>query len=156
MASVVSACGVNSCSAWALEDRLDSGGPQTWWHCGLCDLPGSGIKPVSPALAGGLFTTEPSRKPQVLFIVDCCSFWRQHADSGDWELIWKGQRLRRGAWSGRHDSASGRPLDSPLMWQNEHLYLNVYCLCPWKPATLGESINWNKHSYTYFHSKAYL
>ena len=59
MASVVSAWGVTSCSARALEDRLESGGQQAWWHCGLCDLPGSGIEPVSPALAGGLFTTEP-------------------------------------------------------------------------------------------------
>ena len=67
MASVVSACGVNSCSAWALEDRLDSGGPQTWWHCGLCDLPGSGIKPVSPALAGGFLTTELPGKPYYRF-----------------------------------------------------------------------------------------
>ena len=27
------------------------------------DLPGPGIKPVSPALAGGFFTVEPSGKP---------------------------------------------------------------------------------------------
>ena len=27
------------------------------------DLPNSGIKPVSPALAGGFFTTEPPGKP---------------------------------------------------------------------------------------------
>ena len=26
---------------------------------GMWDLPGPGIKPVSPALAGGFFTTEP-------------------------------------------------------------------------------------------------
>ena len=30
---------------------------------GMCDLPGSGIEPVSPALAGGLFTAEPPGKP---------------------------------------------------------------------------------------------
>ena len=29
----------------------------------MWDLPGSGIEPVSPALAGGSFTTEPSGKP---------------------------------------------------------------------------------------------
>ena len=29
----------------------------------MWDLPGPGIEPVSPALAGGFFTTEPSRKP---------------------------------------------------------------------------------------------
>ena len=27
------------------------------------DVPDPGIEPVSPALAGGFFTTEPSRKP---------------------------------------------------------------------------------------------
>ena len=31
--------------------------------CSLWDLPGSGIEPVSPALAGRLFTTEPPGKP---------------------------------------------------------------------------------------------
>ena len=40
-----------SCGAWA---SLLHG---TW------DLPGSGIEPVSPALAGGFFTTEPPGKP---------------------------------------------------------------------------------------------
>ena len=29
------------------------------------DLPNPGIEPVSPALTGGLFTTEPSGKPHV-------------------------------------------------------------------------------------------
>ena len=28
----------------------------------MCDLPGSGIEPVSSALAGGFFTTEPPVK----------------------------------------------------------------------------------------------
>ena len=32
----------------------------------MCDLPGSGIEPMSLALAGGFFTTEPPRKPQAL------------------------------------------------------------------------------------------
>ena len=30
----------------------------------MWDLPGSGIEPVSPALAGRFFTTEPPGKPQ--------------------------------------------------------------------------------------------
>ena len=29
----------------------------------MWDLLGSGVKPVSPALAGGFFTTEPAGKP---------------------------------------------------------------------------------------------
>ena len=32
--------------------------------CSLWDLPGSGIKPASPALAGRFFTTEPPGKPR--------------------------------------------------------------------------------------------
>jgi hypothetical protein len=32
------------------------------------DLPLSGIKPVSPVLAGRFFTTEPSGKPLLLFL----------------------------------------------------------------------------------------
>ena len=34
----------------------------------LLDLPKPGIEPTSPALAGGLFTTEPPGKPSGLFV----------------------------------------------------------------------------------------
>jgi len=34
---------------------------------GMCDPPGPGIKPMSPASAGGFFTTEPPRKPSYIF-----------------------------------------------------------------------------------------
>ena len=47
----------NNLGAWALENRL----------CGTWDLPRSGVKPVSNALAGGFFTAEPPRKPSMLF-----------------------------------------------------------------------------------------
>ena len=30
----------------------------------MWDLPGPGLEPVSPALAGGFLTTEPPRKPR--------------------------------------------------------------------------------------------
>ena len=30
----------------------------------MWDFPGSGMEPVSPVLAGGFFTTEPSGKPE--------------------------------------------------------------------------------------------
>ena len=33
----------------------------------MWDLPGSGIEPVSPALAGGFFATEPPGKPSQSF-----------------------------------------------------------------------------------------
>ena len=37
--------------------------------CGMCHLPGPGIEPMSPKLAGGFFTTELSGKPPVLHIL---------------------------------------------------------------------------------------
>ena len=55
-ASVVVACGLSSCGSWALERRFSSCG-------GMWDLPGPGIEPVSPALAGGFLTTVPPGKP---------------------------------------------------------------------------------------------
>ena len=85
--------GFSSCSTraeqssfWALEHRL-----KHLRHTGLaapqhCDLPRSGIKPASPAMAGGFLTTEPPRKPlHALFNMSvrfmradvcayCCSF----------------------------------------------------------------------------------
>ena len=33
----------------------------------MWDLPGSGIEPMSPALAGGFFTTKSTRKPFFFF-----------------------------------------------------------------------------------------
>ena len=34
------------------------------------DLPDPGIKPVSPALAGGVYTTEPPRKPATILLLN--------------------------------------------------------------------------------------
>ena len=53
-ASVVSVHGLSNCSSWALEHRLNSCGTQVQLLCGMWDLPGSGIKLVSPALASSL------------------------------------------------------------------------------------------------------
>ena len=50
-ASVVVARRLSSCGAWALL------------LCGMWDLPGPGLEPVSPALAGGFLTTAPPGKP---------------------------------------------------------------------------------------------
>ena len=62
-ASVVAARGLNSCGSQSLEYRLNSCGAEAYLlHC-IWDLPGSGIEPVSPALAGRFSTTEPLGKP---------------------------------------------------------------------------------------------
>ena len=57
-ASLVEVSMVYSCSSWA------------FLLCGVWNLPGPGIKPVSPTLADGFCTTEPPGKPKFL-ILDC-------------------------------------------------------------------------------------
>ena len=48
----------------ALEHRRRSGAEWAQLLCSMWDLPGFRIEPMSPALAGEFFTTEPSEKPQ--------------------------------------------------------------------------------------------
>ena len=60
-ALVAAAWCLSTCSSWALARRLNSCG--TWASLCMWDLPRSGIEPVSPALAGRFFTTEPPGKP---------------------------------------------------------------------------------------------
>ena len=67
-ASVVVRYGLNSCSSEALEHRLGSCGTQVLFPHAMWDLPGLGIKPVSPALAGGFFTTKLPGKPRKGFL----------------------------------------------------------------------------------------
>ena len=61
-ASVVVACGLSSYGLLALERRLNSCGSRAQLLRGMWDLPGPGIEPVSPALAGGFLTTAPPGK----------------------------------------------------------------------------------------------
>ena len=49
--------GFSSCGSRALEHSLTSCDTQAWLLRGMWDLPGSGLKPVSPPLAGGFLTT---------------------------------------------------------------------------------------------------
>ena len=58
------ACGLSSCSSRALEHRLNSCGRWTDLFLDMWDLSESGIEPMSPALEGRFFTTEPPGKPQ--------------------------------------------------------------------------------------------
>ena len=64
--SVVVAHRLSNCGSWALECRLSSCGAWAQLLCGMWDLPGPGIKPVSPALAGGFLTTAPPGKPPII------------------------------------------------------------------------------------------
>ena len=66
-ALVVVACGLQK--LWLLGSRAQT---QYLWCTdlvarGMWDFPSPGIKSVSPALAGGFFTTEPPGKPCILF-----------------------------------------------------------------------------------------
>ena len=55
--------GFSCCGARALERRLSSCGTWAQLFCGMWDLPGPGLEPMSPALAGGFLTTAPPGKP---------------------------------------------------------------------------------------------
>ena len=61
-ASVVVARGLSSCGSRALERRLSSCGAWAQLLCVMWDLPGPGLEPVSPALAGRFLTTVPPGK----------------------------------------------------------------------------------------------
>ena len=60
--------GFSSCGTRALEHRLSSGGARAQLLLSMWDLPGPGIKPVSPALAGGFLSSAPPGK-------SLCIFW---------------------------------------------------------------------------------
>ena len=59
--------GPSSCGSQALERRLSSCGARAQMLRGMWDLPGPGLKPVSPALASGFLTTVPPGKPLLTF-----------------------------------------------------------------------------------------
>ena len=60
---VAAAQGLSSCGSWALERSFSCCGSWSQLLHGTWDLPKSGSKPVSPALAGRFFTTELPGKP---------------------------------------------------------------------------------------------
>ena len=61
-ASVVVVHGLSSCGSQVLESRLSSCGARAQLLCGMWDLPGPGLKPVSPTLTGRFLTTVPPGK----------------------------------------------------------------------------------------------
>ena len=52
----VGCVGFTACGSWTLEHWFNSCGIQALLLDGMWDLPGSGIKPISPVIAGGFFT----------------------------------------------------------------------------------------------------
>ena len=61
-ALVVVACSFSSCGSRVLERRLSSCGTRAQLLHGMWDLPGPGLEPLSPVLAGGFLTTAPPGK----------------------------------------------------------------------------------------------
>ena len=61
--------GFINCGSQALEQGLSNCDAQVSLLRGVWNLPGSGIEPVSPALAGGFSTTEAPGKPRVCFLI---------------------------------------------------------------------------------------
>ena len=55
--------GLCSCGSRSGEHRLNSCGARTSLLCSMWNLPEPGIKPKSPAPAGGFYTTEPLGRP---------------------------------------------------------------------------------------------
>ena len=64
-AQILGHAGFSSFGSPALEHRLNSCGIQACWLHDRWDLPEPGIKPMSPPLAGRVFTTEPLGMPQL-------------------------------------------------------------------------------------------
>ena len=62
--SAVVARRLSSCGSRALEHRLSSCGTWAQLLRSMWDLPGPGLEPVSPALAGRFLTTVPPGKPR--------------------------------------------------------------------------------------------
>ena len=75
-ASVVVAHGLSSCDSRALEHRLNNCGSWALLLCSMWNLPGPGIEPMSPALAGRLFTTELPGKSLNSFFKYFILYWR--------------------------------------------------------------------------------
>ena len=62
-ASATEAGGLSSCGSQAVRIGASRCGTWALLLLGMQNLPRSGIEPVSPALAGSFFTTEPPEKP---------------------------------------------------------------------------------------------
>ena len=94
------------------------------WHtglvaCGMWDLPGPGLEPVSPALAGRFLTTAPPGKSYIMFFFKCFLFIYLFIYFNFW-LCWvfvSVRGLSLVAASGGHSSlqCAGLSLSRPLL-----------------------------------------
>ena len=85
----------SSCGSQTLERRFNSCGSGTWLLYGMWDPPGSGIQPVSPALAGRLSPTESQGSPKLISFFKMYLRLRQGLAT-EWGLLqrkWDGATL---------------------------------------------------------------
>ena len=68
--SVTTVRGLSGCGSRALERRPSASDAQAQLLRSMQDLPGSGIQPLSPALADGLVTIEPPGEPSFTFFIN--------------------------------------------------------------------------------------
>ena len=67
--------GFSCCRARTVEHRLSSCGARALLLHGMWDLPGPGLEPVSPALAGGFLATAPPGKPNNICFAHESATW---------------------------------------------------------------------------------
>ena len=79
--------GFSNCGSHALEHRLNSCGTWAYLLHGVWDLPGPGIKPVSPALVGRFLSSVPPGKSLLLFLI-FWFFWQRHVDLSSLARDW--------------------------------------------------------------------
>jgi len=76
---LLSSCGGRaSYRSASLVGHLPRCGSWSRLSCGTWDLPGPGREPVSPALAGGFFITEPPRKPTNYYVTPGSCSWLKY------------------------------------------------------------------------------
>ena len=81
--------GFSSHGSQALEHRLNSCGVRALLLLSMWDLPGSGLKSMTAALAGRFFTIEPSGKPnQGLHLSRSGKMCRHGDDSHAGRILW--------------------------------------------------------------------
>ena len=104
-ASVSAAHGLSSCGSRAPGHRLNSCSMRALLLPSMWDLPGPGIEPVSPALAGGFFATGSLGKPLAdILILDF--------QNGEYSVC---ENLLRQVWEGNIVPSAGYyKEDNPL------------------------------------------
>ena len=93
LASVVAEGWLGNCGSRALEHWLSSCSTQAYLLLTTWELPGPGVEPMTPALAGGFSTTRPPGKPNFI-ILSTEKLRRQPCDITSWDLLiffFKGQ-----------------------------------------------------------------